>query len=258
MIIFDENFIDDLELVDLTESSEETYLPAENILDPLWSKSWQTTAGTSHTLIMDFGSAKGFTSACILLEATTVISSIVIEFNSSDSWGSPAATETLASSALTKQISVLKFASTQTYQYARLVVTLASSGVANVYRIHLGTSFTPYNPQTLGYKVGYIDQSRQSVNGNGARFTDNKTGIFRVRFDTSHVNEVERENWLDLAQIYGLKKHVFIAFEEDVYPETQSLYGKFTKNAENALVASRWNTHWDQKGLVFEGVREIE
>lgn len=256
MILFDENFINNVDPGDLTESSQETYLPAANVLDPLWTKPWQTEADTAHTLVIDFGSAQNFTAAAILLSATTTISSVTVDFDDNSNFTSPT-TKTIISGAPTKGVGALTF-DTVTERYARININLASSGVAYVYRAHLGTFWAPDNKQLLNYTLGYMDRSRQSQNGYGDIFTDEKPGKFQAKFNTSYPTESERENWLDLAKNYGLKKHIFVAFDYTNYVQTQTLYGKFTKVGRQRLVAAGASPRWKNEGWVFEGVREVE
>lgn len=256
MRIFDDNFIDDITSGELTASSESTYLPAANILDPLRDKAWLTDSGTSHTLAIDFGSNQGFTAAAILLKATTTISSVSVDFDDNDSFSSPT-NKVIISGAPSFGIGVVTF-DTVTERYARININLGSSGQAYVYRAHLGTFWAPDNSQLLNYSMQYIDRSRQMQNGRGDMFTDNKNGQFRVKFNTSYPTEAERENWLLFAQTYGLKKHVFISYDYANYPQTQTLYGKFTKVGLQRLVAAGASPFWKNERWEFEGVREVE
>jgi hypothetical protein len=256
MLFLDDNFIDNVTVGDLTASSESTYLPKDNVLDPLWKKAWLTEAGTAHTLDIDFGTAQGFTAVAILLSATATITSVTADFDDNDSFSSPT-TKTIISGAPSFGIGVLTFA-TVTERYVRITVNLGSSGTASVYRLHLGTYWTPDNPQLLNYDNQYIDRSRQKQNGLGDKFTDNKTGLFRVRFNTSYTTEAERENWLTLAKDYGLKKHLFAAFDYTNYPQTQTLYGKFTRVGRQKLVSAGASPYWKNERWEFEGIREIE
>jgi hypothetical protein len=256
MRIFDENFIDDVGTGDLTESSESTYLPAVNILDPIWTKPWRTAAGTAHTLDIDFTTAQGFTAAAILLDATTAITSVTVGFDDNASFTSPT-TKTIISGAPSHGVGVVTF-DTVTERYARITINLGSSGVANVYRAHLGTFWAPDNTQLLNYTMEYLDRSVQKQNGYGQRFTDEKTGLWRTKFGTSYTDETERENWVALAKDYGLKKHLFMSYDYTNYPQTQTFYGKFSKVGRQRLVAAGATPYWRNEGWEFEGVREVE
>ncbi len=118
----------------LTASSEATGFPAENLQNPFRSKVWRTAGTTpgAATLVIDHGSAKDVNAIALCgYSWATAPGLLVVEFNDTDVWTNPAATETLTWNAPTtpggnKGSIILKMSSTRTYRYNRLRVAAAS------------------------------------------------------------------------------------------------------------------------------------
>lgn len=257
MIIFDENYLDDIVAADLTASSASAFLPALNILSSNWSKPWRTDAGASHTLEFDFGSAQNYTGAAILLKATTAISSVVVEFSiDAISWTD---SQTIISGAPSFGVGVKTFTQVSSKRYARITITLGSSGVADVFRAHVGTFWEPADKQRINYNFDAIERSELTQNEPGQYFSSTRPVNLRVAFETPPVIETERENWLLLIKDYGRYKNLFITFDDD-YPQTQTLYGKFLQTGRHQLFlpTSGGTRLWFNSGWIFEGVREVD
>jgi hypothetical protein len=124
-----------LDTATLTASSEATGFPANNLKNPFRSKCWKT-AGTIPgvaQLVVDHGSAKTVDAIALTgYDWSTAPGKLVVEFNDTDAWTNPAATEILTWVSPTtpggnKGSIIQKLSATRTYRYNRLRVAAASS-----------------------------------------------------------------------------------------------------------------------------------
>lgn len=123
--------------VAISESSEVSTLPSSNVANDLRTKVWRTGTSTADEwIVFDLGSAKAVTSIIVLDHTlTSSDSAITLEAHTSDSWGSPAYSNSLTWASGT----IYEAFASQTYRYWRLKFTKASAGVSrDIGRIFLG------------------------------------------------------------------------------------------------------------------------
>ena len=136
----------------LTESSQNTAYPAENVQDQRLAKPWRTLVLTAVTCIVNLGSAKAIDTIAIIGHNLTTSATITVNANAADSWGSPSYTTSLT--ALDNM--VLKYLTTaQTYQYWRF--NLDDSTNTNAYlsigRLWLGAKLDIDPASTNSFRV---------------------------------------------------------------------------------------------------------
>lgn len=128
-----------LDTATLTASSEATGFPADNLKNPFRTKCWKT-AGTIPgvaQLVVDFGSAQTIDAIALTgYDWATKPGKLVVEFNATNVWTAPSATEVLTWHAPTtpggnKGSIILKLAAAQTYRYARLNVISSAITLTN-------------------------------------------------------------------------------------------------------------------------------
>jgi len=219
----------------LTESSEESGFPAENVQHPFRTKVWTTDGGTPGTanLVINHGSAKAVN--CIVLanyDWTSAPGTLDIEFNATDSWAGPSHTESLTWAANpsvngNKAVIVKKFA-TQTYQYNRLNVVYAT-GDWSLGRIFLGEYFEPTKNYQYKWGQNMLDDSETARTIGGQDHIDEIEMYRMVQFKTLIKTQAQWELYQKMVNSVGRNKELFIAFDYDNEPNEMTQYGTFTK-----------------------------
>jgi hypothetical protein len=189
MLFLFDNLIDS---ATVTASSAATGFPATNLQNPFRSKVWRTSGATAGLaqLVINHGSAKAVNAIALCgYSWTTAPGRLVMEFNSTDSWDTPAATETLTWNAPTtpggnKGSIILKLSTTRTYQYNRLRVV--SGNVVLSAAVTAPISITPVNPVSGAWLNAYATAFDTFASSSSAAFTasdaSGETGI-RVMID---------------------------------------------------------------------------
>lgn len=221
-----------LDLATLTESSEVSGFPAENVQHPFRSKVWRTAGGTPGTanLVIDHGTAKAID--CIALAGYNWISApstLDLEFNATDSWGSPAHTESLTWAATptvngNKACIVKKFNS-QSYRYNRLNVVYAT-GDWDLGRIFLGAYFEPTNNYLYGWGQDLIDPSKKLRTIGGQDHVDEIEMYRTMKLSIVVSTQAQWELYQKMVNQVGHHKDLFIAFDYDNEPNELTMYGK--------------------------------
>ena len=128
-----ENYIDST--TTLTALTAVAGLPIENVQEQRLSVVYKTTAVTSQSVIINFGSAKSINTAAILGHNFTSSVTVTVSANSSDSWpGATSQTITYNSDIM------LKFFTTETYQYWKFSIDdpTNTAGFLSIGRLWLG------------------------------------------------------------------------------------------------------------------------
>jgi hypothetical protein len=136
MTIVYTNHVDD---ATITASSSASGFGTANLQDLRASRVWRSDGSTSITIVFDFGSAVSFAGVGIAGHNFTSGATVTLEWNSADSWGSPAGSQSVT----VDDTCVAAFTSVS-YRYARLSVTDASNtdGYIEIGRVSVGAAIT--------------------------------------------------------------------------------------------------------------------
>lgn len=232
---FFENLFDD---ATITASSENASFPATNLQHPFRTKVWRTagaTAGTAN-LVVNHGAAVAV-SAVILTNYswTAAPGTLNLEFNATDSWGAPSATEALTWVATPDTYGnpnlIIKVFAAKTYQYNRLNVVYSPGAVPTDWdlgNIFLGSYFEPalnYLPNGREYTA---DDSMVSLSINGQRHADQLAKYRKKEFGFYFQTAAQWLYFQDLFNTVGVVKPLWIAFDYDSYPNAMTMYGHLT------------------------------
>jgi hypothetical protein len=156
-----------------------------------------------------------------------------VEFNATDAWGAPSATETLTWVSPTtpggnKGTIIKKLASTRTYRFNRLSVVNAP-GDWNLGRLFVGSYFEPARTYGWGYSESVVDPSliSQTIGGQ-----DHADEIERYRIIEANGIITTQAQWVlyqAMINSVGTRKPIFIAFDYDNEAIERTIYGKFSK-----------------------------
>ncbi len=219
--------------VTATASSENELLPAENLLRESRAKIWRTgTSTAAESVVFDLQNA-GVTISDVIIDGYDTglaLSTVKIEANSSDSWGSPAVSETISSGKFTFGLpAVHELASGPvSYRYWRLSVTKAlASSTADVGHIYLGAKDDlPEWPDHDGVAHGVADLSEVQMSRGGTSFVDERPRVreWTVPFSMITSAKGQLENlaldgalhepfWMHLTDVTGdgtLSEYVYV------------------------------------------------
>jgi hypothetical protein len=225
-----------LDSATLTASSAATGFPANNLKNSFRTKYWKTEGGTAGTaqLVVNHGSAKTVNAIALTgyPDWLAAPGTLQVEFNATDDWGAPAATETLTWVAPTtpggnKGTIIKKLAADRTYQYNRLSVVNAP-GDWNLGRLFLGAYFEPARTYGWGYNESIVDPSllSQSIGGQ-----DHVDEIERYRIIQCSGIIATQAQWVlyqAMINTVGTRKPIFTAFDYTGDAAERTLYGKFS------------------------------
>jgi hypothetical protein len=223
----------------LTGSSAATGFPVANLKNPFRSKVWRTagaTAGTAN-LVINHGSAKAVT--CVALAGYNWLSApgtLAIEFNASDAWGAPSATETLTWAANptangNKGVIIKTFAS-KSYQYNRLNVVYSPGATPTDWDlgvIFVGTYLEPSRNYSREWGMDLIDESLGSKTIGGQEHFDERDKYRAIDMSFFISTQAQWEAFQTMFNTIGVAKDLFAAFDYANEPDEMTLYGKFKK-----------------------------
>jgi hypothetical protein len=146
-------------------STQQPTLPATNLSTANRNRVWRSAATTAQWARVALPSAKAIDGVALVGGNLTASATITIRGHTSDSWGSPAFTDTLTPWVATRTGVLFKmFATTQTYQYWRIEMSDAANpdGHLQVGVVALGPmmkftvgpgafTYTPVDPSIIAY-----------------------------------------------------------------------------------------------------------
>lgn len=216
----------------LTASSEASGFPATNLQHPFRTKTWVTNAGTAN-IVIDLGQAYDIDSVVLANYSwSSAPSTLDLEFNSSDSWGSPAATEALTwavrPTANGNEACIVKSFTTHTYRYVRLNVVYGAQW--SLGRIFLGSSFIPtYNFNARDYSLNLVDPSIVSASISGQRHFDILNNYREIDFAFGAVSQAQLEAFQLMFNTVGTHNSLFISMDYDNEPNEMTMYGDLSQ-----------------------------
>ncbi len=224
----------------LTESSQATGFPVENLQNPFRTKVYRTAgtpAGTAN-IVIDHGMSKAIN--CIALTGYNWISApstLTLEFSVAYPAFTPVGADTQiltwAASPTTngnKAVIIKTFAS-KNYQYNRLNVVYAP-GDWDLGRVFLGTYFQPTRNYLADWSMDFIDPSLGMVTIGGQDHFDELEGYRPFSFSFLISTQAQFESFQAMINQVGIRKDLFIAFDYDSEPDELTVYGKFAQLPE--------------------------
>lgn len=225
-----------LDSATLTASSAATGFPANNLKNPFRTKYWKTAGATAGTaqLVIDHGTAKAVTAIALTgyPDWTAAPGTLDIQFNDTDSWGSPADHEHITWVSPTtpggnKGTIILTFAS-KSYRFNRLSVVNAP-GDWNLGRLFIGTYFEPARTYGWGYEEEIVDPSLISQTIGGQDHADEIERYRVIRCSGIIETQAQWVLYQAMLNTVGTRKDIFVTFDHAGEAAERTIYGKFTK-----------------------------
>jgi len=155
----------------LSASTENANFPVENIQDPRRSKVFRSTSN-SDNIVFDFGETSDIDTFFIVPDKRNGfgISTISLQFNATNEWSSPAATESITFST-THGVGFVEFAAVRSYRFCRMVLT-STLGYCEIANVFLGQKLEI--EKSINFNWNYKDEelSTSKLNRYGQQFTD--------------------------------------------------------------------------------------
>jgi hypothetical protein len=220
----------------LTASEATTGYPATNLQHPFRGKQWRAT--DSANVVVDHGSAKSMSCAALVgYDWSTAPSTLDLEFNTSDSWASPAHTESLTWTSNPSDRGwpavIFKTFTEQTYQYVRLNVGF--SGAWGLGVLWLGTYWTPSRSRVAGgERIRLQDPSMVGRAFGGQRHVDVRDRYRMWTFELALSKTADWPTFLEVMEAVGIHDDFVVQFSSDRGDET--LYGALTGLPDVGLI----------------------
>ena len=195
----------------ITASTENALFPTNNLIDPRRTKVLRTTTA-SDNIVFDFQETSEIDSIFIVDNPFDGfgVSTLSLEMNATDAWGSPAATETPDFSVV-RGLGFTDFTTIHEYRFARLVMT-SSLSYCEISKLFIGKGITLLNDKSInyGWSVTYKDNSRNVENRYGQRFSDviNRQKQFNIAF--SNLDKDQLDQIFELYDDKGITKPFYV------------------------------------------------
>lgn len=166
--IYSNNLVDQSTL---TASTENANFPVENIQDYRRSKVFRSTTN-SDNIVFDFGETSEVNTVFLISDKRNGFgfSTVTLEFNGTNSWGAPAATESVTFST-EFGVGFKEFTTTHSYRFCRMVIT-STLGYCEVANIFLGKKNDITRSIDFGWSYRDSELVNQKTNRYGQIFSD--------------------------------------------------------------------------------------
>jgi len=195
----------------ITASTENALFPLSNLKDPRRTKVYRSTTN-SDEIVFDFQETSEINS-CFLVDNPFDgfgVSTLLLQMNGTNSWGSPAATESLA---IDTQfgMGLNDFTTTHSYRFARLVAT-SSLSYCEISKLFIGKSIDLLNGKSInyGWNIVYKDNSRTVENRYGQRFTDVINRQKQINISLSNLSKDQLDQIFEINDDKGTSKPFFV------------------------------------------------
>jgi len=224
-----------LDQATLTASSEDSDFPASNLQNPFRTKVW-TTAGTTPgtaNLVIDHGAATAVTAVVLINYSWSVApGTLNLEFNATDAWGAPSATESLTwadtPDTYGNPCAIIKTFASKSYRYNRLNVVNAA-GDWDLGRMYIGTYFEPTRDYNYQYAEEIPDPAMMSSSVGGQDHADEIEKYRQRKFGFKPTTYSQYRLFQQVYNTVGITKDLFIAFDPTNYANELTMYGKLTE-----------------------------
>lgn len=166
--IYSTNLVDQSTIV---ASTENALFPVSNLQDPRRSKVYRSTTN-SDNIVLDFQESSEVNGIFLVADkrAGFGVSSVVIEFNGTDSWGAPPYSISVPFSPV-HGIGYVELPSTISYRFARIVLT-SSLGYCELSKVFIGKDIGLTRSIGFGWTIKDEELSQKQKNRYGQTFVD--------------------------------------------------------------------------------------
>ena len=193
----------------VTGSTEDPFYPASNLKDARTTKKWRTTS-SSGSVVFDFITTEAVDSLMVRGDAFTgrgFNSTLTIEANTTDSWGSPAYSTTLSFS--DKHNIGFKFLdSDESYRFWR--VSGSGSSYLELSNICIGKSLIPERNISTRLKFEEIDLSDRTENDDGQEWFIERNRKRKLSCDIKFLSKAGIDYLMTMFDAVGISKPIWV------------------------------------------------
>jgi len=195
----------------ITASTENSLFPASNLSDPRRTKVFRSTTN-SDEIVFDFQETSQVNAVFLTDNPFDGfgISTAVAKFNGTNTWASPAATESLTFDA-TFGYGMNDFTTTHSYRFMRLDLT-SSLSYCELSNLFVGKSIELLNGRSINYGWTYQskDNSKITENRYGQRFSDVINRQKQLNISFSNLSKDHLDQIFEIYDDKGLTKPFYI------------------------------------------------
>lgn len=195
--IYGENLVDQSII---TSTSENLLFPLLNIKDPRRSKVFRSTSN-SDSVVFDFMETSPVDTFFVVADKRNGFgfSTITLEFNATDSWGSPAATEVIT---VSTEFGVgFKEFTEHSYRFCRVVMT-GSLGYCELSKVFFGKKNNILRSINFNWNFKDTELVNQKTNRYGQIFSD---VIVRQKVINASISNMNKDNLDEFFKVYDSK-----------------------------------------------------
>ena len=243
--LYSDNLVD---TATLSSSTVNALFPLANIQDYRRSKVFRSTTN-SDNIVFDFGETSDVSSAFLISDKRNGFgfATVSFEFNATDSWGSPAATETMTFSSA-HGIGHKDFTTTRSYRYCRMVIT-STLGYCEVSNLFLGVKHEI--GRSINFNWNYKDNEivNQKANRYGQLFSDIVSRKRDINCSISYMDKDQLDEFLEAYDFCGESKPLFISLGDSTMVND---YRRFSGMYFFKDIPSISNSHFNKYSLSMQ------
>ena len=202
----DENLVDSSTI---TASTENALFPASNLQDSRRSKVFRSTTN-SDNIVIDMQETSAVNTVFIVSDKRSGfgVSTVTVEFNATNTWGSPAYSVAVPFSTI-HGIGFVEFPSTVNYRFARVVMT-STLGYCELSKIFIGSFLALTRSINFGWTIKDEELSQKSRNRYNQLFVDVISRQKTINFSMSYIDKVDLALLNSLLDRAGETKPVYM------------------------------------------------
>lgn len=193
----------------ITASSVNLLYPVSNIKDSRRSKVFRSTSN-SDSIVFDFNETSEVDTVFLISDKRNGFgfSTVTLEFNATNSWGSPAATETVTFST-EFGVGFKEFTAVHSYRFCRMVLT-STLGYCEVSNIFLGKKDNIERSINFGWTYKDEELSTKKNNRYGQIFTDIISRQKTIGCAINYLNKDQLDQFFKVYDSCGETKPFFV------------------------------------------------
>jgi hypothetical protein len=249
---YSENLVDQATIV---ASNPNALFPASNLQDSRRTKVCRSTTN-SDSIVFDFQETSEVDSI-ILVDSPFDgfgVSTLTAQFNGTDSWGSPAATDALTFSA-THGVGINELATLRNYRFMRLVMT-STLGYCEPPKLFVGKKIALLGERSINYGWTYQskDNSRVTENRYGQRFADTVSRQRQFNISFSNLDKDQLDQIFELYDDKGVTKPFFVRIGCDSMINNRDRFAGMVFMSSIPVITNRFFNNYSLSMVLEEGM----
>lgn len=217
----------------LSEASQKTGLPSENVQDQLIRKVYRTTSKSAQYVVFDAGGATGFNCFFVGNINFTKNAVIKVQANASNSWTTPSVDVTITMETDKLGNPVPKLAhfwdSVQSYRYARFYFDDGGNATSSleIGRIMFGRYTEPLYNTRDGFRKRFIDPSRGSKTRGRQSYWNERRKYMELSYSVAYAPTAQQNELQSIYSQVGRHDSFVLFYSPESNPVLDTIYTNF-------------------------------